>query len=297
MQKWLVAIAVAMVVAGTTLALAQAPPAGPRAGGPGAQAPGPGGRGATFPAQQRKLADPEVIARGRTLFGINCAACHGADARGGDQGGPNLLRSALVLNDEHGELIQPIVQNGQAGKMPPFTIPPADVTAMAEYLHSLAAQGRGRSNVPLDILVGNAAAGEAAFGARCSSCHAATSAAVKGIATRIPDPLTLQNFWISGGGGGGRGGGRGGPAPPANTPPTTVTVTLANGQKVEGRLARVDDFIVSLVTSDGSTRTFTRNGDRPKVEVHNPLDAHHQLLPTYTDDEIHNITAYLVTLK
>src|SRR5207248_2178557 len=108
----------------------------------------------------------------------------------------------------------------------------ADVTAIAEFVHSLAAQGRGRNSVPLNILIGNAAAGQSAFAAKCASCHSA-SGDLKGIATRIADPMTLQNFWVSGGGGGGRGGGGGGGAAPAATSarPTTVTVTLPSGQK------------------------------------------------------------------
>jgi hypothetical protein len=76
-----------------------------------------------------------------------------------------------------------------------------------------------------------------------------------------------------------------------------VTVTPTTGPKVEGRLVRVDDFFVSLVDADGATRSFRRDGDRPKVEVHDPLEPHRLLLPKYTDDEIHNITAYLVTIK
>ncbi len=277
------------------------PPVGqgaPAGGVPGA-AQGPAGRGPTFPAQQRALADAAVLARGKTLYTINCAACHGADARGGDQGGPNLLRSQILLDDQHGELILPIVRGGRAEKMPPLPlIPDADVTAIAEFVHSLAAAGRGRNSVPLNILVGNASAGQTAFAAKCASCHS-VSGDLRGLATRVPDPATLQNFWISGGGGGGRGGGGGGGAAPvaANARPVTVTVTLPSGQKTEGRLVRVDDFFVSLVDQDGATRSFRRDGDRPAVEVHDPLEKHRLLLPNYTDDEIHNITAYLVTIK
>ncbi len=90
------------------------------------------------------------------------------------------------------------------------------------------------------------------------------------------------------GGAGGRG--RGGP-------PVTVTVTLASGQKVEGRLARIDDFIVALTEPDGGQRSFRRDGETPKVEIHDPAQPHKTLLPTYTDKDIHNLTAYLVTLK
>ena len=56
---------------------------------------------ATFPAQQRPAGDPAVIARGGSLYAIQCRSCHGVDLRGGDLGGPNLLRSQLVLSDPH----------------------------------------------------------------------------------------------------------------------------------------------------------------------------------------------------
>jgi hypothetical protein len=203
----------------------------------------------------------------------------------------------VLLNDQHGELILPIVRGArEAQGMDPIDLDPSDVTAVAEFLHSLAAAGRNRGAVePLNILVGNAAAGQTAFASRCGSCHSATGD-LKGLATRVADPVTLQNFWVSGGGGNGRGGG-GGAAVQGRTPPTTVTVTLPAGQKVEGRLARIDDYVVSLVLDDGTTRTIVREGDRPRVEVHNPLQPHIDLLPKYTDTEIHDITAYLVTLK
>ena len=82
-----------------------------------------------------------------------------------------------------------------------------------------------------------------------------------------------------------------------NVPPTTATVTLASGQKVEGRLVRIDDFLVTLTDADGKLRTFPRNGDKPNVEVHDPMQPHLDLLTVYTDKDIHDVTAYLVTLK
>src|SRR5688500_10175786 len=121
------------------------PPAPAQQPGQGGAAPGRGGGGrATFPAQQRPPGDPALIARGNGLYGVHCRACHGVDLRGGDQGGPNLLRSPVILNDQAGELILPIVQNGQrgAGVMPPIPLPSDDVRAIAEYLHSVAATMR-----------------------------------------------------------------------------------------------------------------------------------------------------------
>src|SRR5687768_5738567 len=81
--------------------------------GGAAQGGAPGGqerrRGPNFPQQQRPPGDPAVIARGRALYGVNCTLCHGVDLRGGDQNGPNLLRSEIILTDQKGENILPVV--------------------------------------------------------------------------------------------------------------------------------------------------------------------------------------------
>jgi cytochrome c oxidase cbb3-type subunit 3 len=290
------------------------PPAGQAPAGRGApqgQGQPPGGRGrgvATFPAQQRPPGDPAVIARGKQLFEVNCRLCHGADLRGGDQGGVNLLRSNLVLTDQHGELILPVVHNGRQTPgmppMPPFPqIPDDDVKAIAEYIHSVAATMRGQGNPPpgtepvvLNILVGDANAGRAYFQAKCSSCHSATGD-LQGLATRYADPVQLQNTWVAGGGGRGGRGGRGAAAGASRGRELRVIVTPASGQKVEGRLDRLDDFIVILTPADGVQRSFRRVGDVPKIEINDPLEGHRKLLPVYTDKDIHDVTAYLVTLK
>ena len=280
-----------------------AAPAGPAGRGApqGAGAP-PQGRGrgqATFPAQQRPPGDPEMIKRGSGFYGVYCRACHGTDLRGGDQGGPNLLRSQLVLNDQAGELITPVVQQGRQNPgmpvMPPLNIPADDIKAIAAYIHSVTASARGQGAPPegppveLNIVVGDAKAGQAYFKAKCTACHA--DGAMQGIATRVPDPMALQNLWVGGGRGGG---GRGGGAAPSVV---TATVTEASGQKTEGRLIRLDDFYAVVALADGTSRSFRRDGDVPKVEVKDPREAHRKLLPTYADKDIHDVTAYLVTLK
>src|SRR6185437_7021251 len=152
------------------------PPAAPPATAQGRGAGAGRGRGAqSFPAQQRKLADPAVIERGNTIYGINCRLCHGPDLRGGDMGGVNLLRSPLVLNDQEGELIYQVVHNGRQTEglppMPPLPLPEADVKAIAAYIHSVAARMAGQGGPPpgeakeLNIVVGNVAAGEKYFAA------------------------------------------------------------------------------------------------------------------------------------
>jgi len=269
-----------------------------RGGGRGGRGGRGGGRGPNFPQQTRALASPEVITRGKAVFGVNCAACHGGDLRGGDQGGPSLLRSLAALSDQHGEVIGPILHGSRQDKgMPAFNLNADDTTAVAEYIHSVLAQVGTQARPPgavdpnkLNVLVGSASAGQIYFQSKCASCHS-VSGDLKGIASKYSDPRTLQNTWVTGGGGGGRRGGG------ENAKPSTVTVTLANGQKLEGTLVRKDDFIVTMILSDGTRKSIARDGDVPRVEVHDPYEAHKKLVPALTDDDMHNVTAYLATVK
>ena len=250
-----------------------------------------------FPAQQRALADAAMVERGEKIYSANCRFCHGADLRGGDSGGPNLLRSRLVFNDQEGELIGPIVLGGAqtpgVGMMPPIPMPAEDIKALAGYLHSVQATMRGQGNPPpgqekkLNVLVGDAAAGKTYFDAHCTSCHSADD--VKGLAERFPEAMDLQNYWV-------RGGGDSRITGKPETP-TTVTVKTSDGQMYEGELVRYDDFIVSLRQPDGRYRSFSRTADEPQVEIHDPSQAHLDLLPTYSDKDIHDVTAYLASLK
>jgi cytochrome c oxidase cbb3-type subunit III len=216
-------------------------------------------------------------------------------------GGPNLLRSEVALSDQNGELIIPVIQGGrQSGGMPAIPMSPQDEQAVAAYVRSVVAtignQGRPPSiGIPVtNVVVGDASAGQAYFAAKCSSCHSATGD-LQGIATRIPDAKALQNAWVAGG----ARGRRGAPPPDAQDARRTVTatVTLPSGETVHGSLVRIDDFIVSIGLPDGTVRTMPREGDVPKVEVHDPMQAHRDLLTVYTDKDIHDVTAYLVTLK
>jgi cytochrome c oxidase cbb3-type subunit III len=239
-------------------------------------------RPTVFPVHPQ--ADAATLARGKAIYGVNCNFCHGSDARGGE-GGPNLLRSDLVLNDVRGELIGPVVLNGR-GEMPKIPLTQTQIGDVADYLHDFKVGGYDISRMtPPSIVVGDAKAGEAYFQKVCSSCHS-TTGDMKSIAAKYSDPKGLQNAFVAGGGG------RGGRVSPA-----TVTVTEANGTKVEGRLIRIDDFTVTLAAPDNTQRTFRRDGDSPKVDLHDPLQPHKELLPKYTDSDIHNLTAFLVTLK
>jgi mono/diheme cytochrome c family protein len=272
-----------MLVAGVVRVTAQAP--GTKQVPAPAPARGGGGGAGAYP---QRTPDAAAVARGKAIFDINCALCHGEDARGGDNG-PNLIRGEVVMNDRNAELIGPVLQTGRAAEgMPKFDFTPAQTSDIAAFLHSFRVGGYDVSrNRPPSIVVGDAKAGQAYFSSKCGSCHSATGD-LKGIATRITDARTLQQRWIMP-----TGGGRGG----AQAAPTTVTVTMRTGQKFEGRLGRIDDFTVTLIDADGASRTISRDGDVPKVEIHDPLQPHKDLLKVYNDKDIHDLTAYMVTLK
>ena len=240
---------------------------------------------------ERPPGDPASIERGKAIYSVNCQFCHGPDARGGS-GGTNLIRAELVMNDQKGELIGTVVRSGREG-MPKFDMPDAQVTDVAAFLHSFRVGGYDVSRMtPPTIVVGDAKAGAVYFAKTCAGCHSVTGD-LKGIAARITEPKALQQNWLMPGAGG-----RGfGPPAPSRVSPTTVTVTLADGKKHQGRLIRMDDFFVTLADAEGVQRTFTRNNEVPRVEVKDPLQPHKDLLAKYRDQDIHNVTAYLVTVK
>lgn len=259
-----------------------------------AQTPPPRRTGGFVPGQQRPAGDPAQLERGKSLYSITCRSCHGSDLRGGDMGGPNLLRSQLSLSDKDGELIVPVIQGSrQANGMPAIQMSPEDAKAVAAYVRSILAT-IGRQGMPPEIgkeapsiLTGDAKEGQAYFAAKCSSCHSATGD-MQGIASRITDPKALQNAWVAGGG-------RRAAASKART--VSVVVTLPTGAKEEGSLVRIDDFLVALMREDGTFVSFRRDGDNPKVAIRDPLKPHRDMLSVYTDKDIHDVTAYLVTLK
>jgi mono/diheme cytochrome c family protein len=232
-----------------------------------------------------------MVARGKQSFAVSCAFCHGSDARGGETG-PNLVRSQILLDDQHGETIGQVILNGRMDKgMPKFDFNTTQIADIAAFLHSLPSASRGEAlSSPIDILVGDAKAGEAYFNGagKCSSCHSVTGD-LAGIGANH-DPKTLQNLLLSGGGGRSS-------APESHLPPTTVTVTFATGKKYEGKLMHLDAFDVALTTADGNYHSFPIHGAVPKVVVHNPLQPHIDMLSTFKDTDIHNLTAYLVTIR
>ena len=255
----------------------------------------PAGRSERAPDYpERSPAPPEQLARGQQLFKGNCSFCHGSDARGGETG-PNLVRDQLVLADQHGELIAPVVQNGIPGRgMPKLTLSATEITDIAAWLHSQPLSDRGAPST-LDILVGNAKQGEAYFNGagHCTQCHS-VKGDLAGIGGRY-EPKMIQNLVVSGGGG--RRGRRSAGAAPPQPLATTVTVTLPSGQAITGELDHISAFVVALREPDGTYKSFARHDSIPQVVVTNPRQWHIDMLPKWRDSDIHNLTAYLVTLK
>jgi len=283
-------IIVTFFVGVTTLVGAKQPTAG---NPPATQGGGGGGRGGP-------RFDQAAVERGQLLFVAQCGFCHGSNATGG-QSGPDLIRSVLVMDDEDGKELGEFLKVGRPDKgMPKFDLSQEQTRDIAAFLHQriTAAANRGGYKI-LNILVGDAKAGEAFFNGagKCNTCHSPTGD-LQGIGAKY-DPVTLQGRIVMPRGRGGFGGGRGrgaGEGQALRSFPT-VTVTLPSGQSFTGLLLRVTDFDVVLRDDSGALRSFTRDGDTPKVEVKDPLQAHVDMLATWKDSDLHNMTAYLVTLK
>ena len=201
-----------------------------------------------------------------------------------------------MQDDREGEVIATVLAVGRPPAMPKFDFAHEQISEIAAFLHSFDINSRDPARRrPETIVTGDPAAGQVYFAKTCASCHSLTGD-LKDLNTRFPDPRALQQWWLlPGGDGRGRGGG---PSPAAaRLKPITATVTLPDGQKFDGRLARIDEFTVSIVDADGFTRSFRRDREIPIVDVHDPLQQHRALLPVYSDKDIHDVTAYLVSAR
>ena len=223
--------------------------------------------------------DAEAAGRGEQLFARNCAFCHGAKANGAE--GPDLIRSAVVLHDEKGETIGQVVLKGRPERgMPAFPFTSAQVYDIAEFLHMRVELTANRGTYQtLNIVTGNAKAGEAYFASHCASCHSA-SGDLAHVAGKYQPP-ELQSAFLY-------------PSSKAHAP-VKVTVSLPSGQSVTGNLKRMDDFTVSMNDSNGDYHAWPI--DTVKVNIEDPLAGHRELLDKYSDTDMHNILAYLVTFK
>ena len=236
--------------------------------------------------------NPAAVNRGAKLFASNCGGCHGTNAKGGP-GAPDLVRSVLVLDDEKGILIAPVLREGRPDQgMPKPNLTEPQIADIVAWLHvQTYAAGHRASYTFLDVVTGDSKKGEAYFNSKgtCATCHSPTGD-LKGIGKKF-EPFALQSRWLQ------PRSARG--ATPSDSPRSAikVTVTLPSGGSISGTLDHIDDFDVSLYDSSNEYHSFARDGAAPKVEIHDPLKAHRDLLAQYTDTDIHNVTAFLVTLK
>ncbi len=297
-------------------------PAQEPAGGRGGQ-----GRGGTPPGQPPALApvarspvvDQAAHDRGRALWASHCIDCHGSQARGSETG-PNIIRTKVVNFDRSaavpGSVLGPFLKAGHPtqSKKPSASFTDEEVVGLANFLRQRVNDTMRGS--PLftvgDIVVGDPKAGEAYFNGEggCAACHTPTTRNLAGIATRIPEPVDLQQrmlFPMGGGRGRGRGG-RGAGAPPGGGPAAaaaqaaadrnavTVTIAPASGSPISGVLVEESDFYITLREPDGTVRVV-RRAPGLKVTTTNPMQAHIDLLDRVSDKQIHDLVAYLETLK
>jgi cytochrome c oxidase cbb3-type subunit 3 len=230
---------------------------------------------------------PAQLQTGQRVFVAQCGFCHGRDAAGGETG-PDLTRSPLVAQDVAGDKIGPVVKVGRTDKgMPAFRLDDAELAAVVAFIHDqkvkAAAPGGRRGVDPADLQTGNADAGQRYFNGQggCSACHSPTGD-LAGVAARL-QPLALLERMLY---------------PRRATRPgggATVTVTLAGGQTVSGTLAYRDEFTIALTDADGRYRSWPTR--QVTFTVKNPLDAHYEQLGKYTDDDMHDVLAYLRTLR
>ena len=239
--------------------------------------------------------DPETAERGQKLFVANCGFCHGSNGNGGNSG-PDLVRSVLVLHDEgSGTQIGPVILNGRPDKgMPKFALSESQVKDLAQFLLGRSQSAVNRMNYKiLNVVTGNAESGRSTFQQRCSACHSAEGDLAH-IATKY-EPVALQSRFLY-------------PiirtypgmpsAPVGPRSRVTVKVTLPSGNSYSGVLKAIDDFSVSLIDSDGEYHSWPLSEDSHiQVQIQDPLKGHEELLKQYKDADMHNILAYLETLK
>ncbi len=241
-----------------------------------------------------QVVDAVAADRGKTVYIAECITCHGQRARGKDDA-PDLVRSVIVLHDRYGNSIGPFLKKGhrtQSGR-PSANFTQAQVGDLAHFLHQRVAdtlRSGPYSNV-LDVLTGDAKAGASYFAGagKCNACHSPTGD-LAGIGAKYDPPSLQQRFLFPRAVGFVRGGGV------ARTKPVTVTVTPESGAPTSGVLDKIDDFNVSLRDASGEYHSYARTSGL-KVETHDPYAMHYELLDLYTDRNIHDVVAYLASLK
>jgi mono/diheme cytochrome c family protein len=241
-----------------------------------------------------QVVDPEAADRGKTVYIAECITCHGQKARGKDDA-PDLVRSVVVLHDRYGSTIGPFLKKGhttQSGR-PSASFTAKQIDDLAHFLHQRVADTlrSGPYSKVINVLTGDPKAGASYFSGagKCNTCHS-PKGDLAGVGAKYDPPTLQQRFLFPRAIGFGRGGGV------AQTKPVMVTLTWPSGTSVTGVLDKIDDFNVSLRNSAGEYKSFERAPD-VKVAKNDPYAAHYELLEVYTDKNIHDVVAYLATLK
>jgi len=259
---------------------------------PQPQAPA-GGRGSQAspaavppPATATPQAYPaEQVRAGQPIFAAQCGFCHGRDAMGGETG-PDLTRAASVAADVRGDTLGPVVRNGRVDKgMPAFTLAESDLAAVVAFIHDQKTKAEsltgGRRAVDVaDLQTGNVEAGKKYFATACSKCHS-PSGDFAGLAKRLEGLALLQRMLY--------------PTGAKAASRARVTVTRPSGEVVTGSLAYRDEFTIALTDQAGAYHSFLV--DQAKFTVDDPLRAHAEQLGKYTDGDMHDVLAYLHTLR
>lgn len=251
------------------------------------------------PAAPAAAFAPAVVDAGQTLFAAQCGFCHGRDTSGGATG-PDLTESALVASDAGGDRLGPVIRSGRPARgMPAFTLSDQDLAAVVAYVKTQKAKfdaqpGRRRRVTEEDLLSGgaNADAGRTYFngGGGCAACHSPTGD-LAGLATRFRGLALMQQLLAP----------RraaalpGAASSPAHENPVRVTVTLPAGGTVTGGLAYRDEFTIAITDANGWYRSWPIR--QVKFAITNPLQGHVDLLSKYTETDLHNVYAYLLTLR
>lgn len=227
--------------------------------------------------------DKAAAARGEPLFKQNCAFCHGPQGHGAT--GPSLVTSDGVLGDDHGEKLVPFLKKGRPEKgMPAFAAISDDkLKDLAEFMHLQVEEvaNRGAYHV-LNVVVGDKAKGQAYVGAHCLSCHTAETFAHIGGRFRAPEQL--QRYWIW-------------PANSSNQATAVKsTVKTPDGATLTGRVTQMSDFRITVVDDTGHARVIERKRG-VEVQINDPLAAHQEMIMTLRNDDMHDVTAYLDSMK